>query len=147
MAWRIHKCGSAHSAVAGVSAEKMRAVNAYVGIPGFENLYLEDSWVLGIAATPGRLEFRLDLVLTQDHPLYHEPLPNEVYCHARGSIAFVDVDELTWSHQGARPATDATGEVDFGNIDSFTWIPGRYELDGDWGDLVIKAHGVEVTLN
>jgi hypothetical protein len=40
----------------------------YWNIPGFEDLYLEDSWVLDIAARPGVLEFVVDLVLRESPP-------------------------------------------------------------------------------
>lgn len=36
---------------------------SYWDIPGFENLYLEDSWVTAISATPGHLKIDVDLVL------------------------------------------------------------------------------------
>lgn len=50
------------------------------------------------------------------------------------------------SLSGISPATDATGELDYGNVDSFAFnLPeDRWELDGDWG--FIRARNPEVTL-
>jgi hypothetical protein len=42
------------------------------------------------------------------------------------------------------PATDATGDEDWGHIDTFVWQDGRYELTGDWGHVVI--YGAPPTL-
>jgi len=38
-----------------------------------------------------------------------------------------------------QPYTDATGEVDYGNIDEFYLADEHYYLSGDWGKLKIKS--------
>jgi hypothetical protein len=47
---------------------------------------------------------------------------------------------------GVGPATDATGESDFGHVDAFVFNPveDRWRLEGDWGDAVVRSP--EVTL-
>lgn len=43
-----------------------------------------------------------------------------------GRIEFREVRELSWSGQGAPPATDANGEGDYGSIDEFVWDQASY---------------------
>ena len=45
-----------------------------------------------------------------------------------------------------RPAVDASGELDFGRIDSFEWEEGRYVLTGDRESIEASAGAVELTL-
>lgn len=37
------------------------------------------------------------------------------------------------------PATDASGEPDFGNVDYLYEEDGRYFLGGDWGDVAVLS--------
>ena len=39
---------------------------------------------------------------------------------------------------------DANGEIDYGNIDTFVLSDGLYILDGDWGNMEIKAQSVNI---
>lgn len=59
-------------------------MSQYFDLRGFEAVYLEDSFVLGVTATPGLLVVDLDVVLTEDHPSYTPPPPEEHYCYRRG---------------------------------------------------------------
>jgi hypothetical protein len=44
------------------------------------------------------------------------------------------------------PATDATGEVDDGNIDTFEPVgPETWQLTGDWGIAVLRRPDVRLT--
>ncbi|SKB11761.1 hypothetical protein PL11201_180015 [Planktothrix sp. PCC 11201] len=45
----------------------------YWQLPGLENIYLEDSYVLGIK-TDTSIEFFLEAILTENHSLYTSPL-------------------------------------------------------------------------
>jgi hypothetical protein len=40
----------------------------YETISGLENVYLEDSWVLGVHESDASLSFDLEAVLTEQHP-------------------------------------------------------------------------------
>lgn len=78
------------------------AMSGYWSIPGFEDLYLEDSWVLDITARPGVLEVVVDLVLRESHLSYKPPLTGE---RDHGSV-----DTLTATDDGYMV------EGDFGHI-------------------------------
>jgi hypothetical protein len=91
----------------------------YTDVPALRNIYLEDSFVLDIVATPGHVVFRIELVLTPQHPAYAAPRPSEHHCYRRGELVFNQVRELLWTHSGLLPARDASGEHDYGGVDIF----------------------------
>ena len=111
----------------------------YWSIPGFQGLYLEDSWVLDITARPGVLDFVIDLVLCESHPRYQAPSAGEQFCHRRGIVRFEGVSSLRWDGQGSVPAIDATGELDYGSIDSLRVIDDAYTVEGDFGRIVVAS--------
>jgi hypothetical protein len=119
---------------------------SYEELNGLAEIVLEESYVLGVAAQPGELTFEVDFALTQEHPAYAPPPPSETECFRRGTLRFVGVERLVWEGQGAPPAIDASGESDFGHIDSFEWEDGRYVINGDWGRIEATAGAVEVGL-
>src|SRR4051812_32470875 len=116
--------------------------------PRFDMYYLEDSFVLEIAESDERIAFRLELVLTPKHPLYATPPPSEHHCYRTGALIFEGVRRVNWIERHFRFSTDASGERDLGNIDTFKLSPdGEYELEGSWGDVVIAAHNATITLD
>lgn len=52
----------------------------YCEIPGFSEVYFEDSWVTGFSEGANRILFVLDLVLCEGHSLYQQPKVDEQYC-------------------------------------------------------------------
>lgn len=121
-------------------------MTAYTALPQLSGLLLEESYVLGIEARPTSVRFVLDLVLTREHPRYADPVPGEQYCFRRGHIEFVGVRRLLWTAQGAPPARDASGELDYGNIDLFNASEIGYELEGTWGRMEVQADDVLAAL-
>jgi hypothetical protein len=121
-------------------------VKDYTELADLKEIYLEDSWVLGIVAEPGEICFRVDFVLTERHPVYSRPKPDEQYCYRRGILVFEKVSKLVWTEQGSPPARDATGEIDFGNIDAMTFQDDAFELEGDWGSMKLTSASVRINL-
>jgi hypothetical protein len=117
----------------------------YTSLEPLAEIYLEDSWILAIEARPGSLTFKIDMVLTERHPLYHPRLPGEQYSYWVGTLEFSGVTELTWTNQDAQPSLDANGTLDYGNIDVMTFEGDRYQLEGSWGEMVVVAKAVTVT--
>lgn len=113
----------------------------YAEMPGLSDLYLEDSYVLDIAESAGRLTFSMSAVLTPEHPAYRDPLPGEQYCYADGALVFSGVTHTDWLERSTQRYVDATGETDLGNIDSLTSADGTYEVAGDWGRVRIRCAG------
>jgi hypothetical protein len=90
-------------------------VAGYETIPGLENVYLEDSWVLGVFESDDSLSFDLDAVLTEQHPQGHPPKPGEQYAYRRVSLTFPTLRAIESLDRGDPPATDAAGDLDSGN--------------------------------
>ncbi|MDI9831348.1 hypothetical protein [Streptomyces sp. KAU_LT] len=110
----------------------------YTSLPGFVGVSLEESYVLEIQATPGRLSITLDLMIGWAHPAHRDPLAGEVACFRKAVIEFSAVRELTWSRQGVvRPAVDASGERDWGGIDELRQLGAVHHLEGDWGAIEV----------
>jgi hypothetical protein len=119
-------------------------VRPYTDLDGFEAVVLEESYVFGIKAIPGAVTFKVEFALTPEHPAYAPPRSGETECFRTGRVRFINVERLVWEDQGAPPATDASGEIDYGHIDSFTWDGMTFKLEGDWGRMELTAAGVEV---
>ncbi|MBT2500166.1 hypothetical protein J7E25_13820 [Agromyces sp. ISL-38] len=119
-------------------------MRSYWTLPGFEDVYLEDSWVLGIAQEVDSLTFTVDVVLRETHPSYQPPVEGEQYCYRRGRILFEKIRALSWTEPPALPAVDAMGESDFGSFDVFEVSDGAYVIAGDFGRL--EVHSQEPTL-
>ncbi|MEU9919474.1 hypothetical protein [Streptomyces sp. NPDC051001] len=103
----------------------------YQGLPEFENVCLEDSYVLDITVQPAVLLLRLDLLLPE-HPQNRAPLPGERACFRQATVTFSSVRDLHWTGQGViKPAVGASGTADFGSVDSLTRHDTNYQLLGD----------------
>jgi hypothetical protein len=124
----------------------MEQAGDYPGIPGFEHVYLEDSFVLDIEIRYRHIRFSMDLVLTPGHPEYRAPEVGEHHCYRRGRIDFDDVTEVHWVGQIGPPALDAAGEADLGGIDSFISRGKSFALEGDWGQMEIVSSPPTVIL-
>ena len=119
----------------------------YSDLPGFHSLYLEDSFVLDVLARPASVVFEVELVLTEDHPDYSLPRPNEQYCYRRGRIIFDDVTRLLWLTKNIAPARDAVGESDYGGFDSLTADGSTFSVSGEFGELDLEASACKVVLS
>jgi hypothetical protein len=118
----------------------------YTDIPDLEEIVLEESYVLGICAKPGLVVFDAEFVLGREHPAYRAPVAGESDCFARGTLTFLSVSSLTWDQQGAPPATDAAGQIDYGHIDGMTWEGDHFALEGDWGRMALHAGELRLEL-
>ncbi|BBZ06298.1 hypothetical protein MDOR_04670 [Mycolicibacterium doricum] len=109
----------------------------YSQFPGLTGVYLEDSYVIGIAEAPGQLTFKLDAVLTPESPAYHPPQPGEQYCYALGTLTFAGASRIEWERRTTARYTDADGEEDLGNIDIVAVDGEALLVEGDWGRVRI----------
>lgn len=110
----------------------------YWQFPGFENIYLEDSYVLSINAKTS-IQIPLEAVLTENHSLYTQPLPGEQYCYRRMTVNFPHPQTYDLVLNNISPIADPDGSVDYGNIDEFFMADGKYYLTGEWGELTIVS--------
>ena len=111
----------------------------YGDFEGFEDVYLEDSYVLNISESSGMVEFEIEVVLREGHSQYSPPKSGEQYCYRRASIVFPSLKKADWQDRSFVPSVDKDGEVDYGNIDSFYLENDVYHLVGDWGKVLISS--------
>jgi hypothetical protein len=111
----------------------------YETLPTLAGVYLEDSYVLSIDQGPHSLTFRLDAVLTPDHPLYREPRPGEQYCYVNATLTFGSATQIEWVSRTGASYRDANDEEDQGNIDYLEHDPDGYHLGGDWGEVRVRS--------
>ncbi|WP_418602162.1 hypothetical protein [Mycolicibacterium sp. SCSIO 43805] len=111
----------------------------YNRLPGLKGIYLEDSYALEITESPSTVAFRIDAVLTPEHPAYRPPLQGEHYCFALASLIFPDATRVEWISRHDRQYRDATGERDLGSIDVLEVQDDLYAVEGDWGRIRIRA--------
>lgn len=117
----------------------------YCELPGLETFYLEDSYVLAIDETPDKFTINLDCVLTEEDTDYHPPKLDEQYCYKKLAITFDAPRHVDWLKKSFNWTTDASGERDLGNIDTFEKLEdGTFELSGSWGTVRIHADTVSV---
>jgi hypothetical protein len=119
-------------------------VNDYREVSGLAVYHLEESYVLDIEARPGFLASEMDLALNVDHPRYRPAAPGERHCYRRGRLEFSQVVDLHWVDQGTPPAKDATGELDYGSIDSFEVDGDLYVVTGDFGRISVTASALSI---
>ena len=116
----------------------------YYEIPSLSNIYLEDSYVLSVREAEDSLIFELEAVLTESHPKYKKPQEGEKHCYRKIFLRFLNVDSFEWLDKRFMAYADASGEFDYGNIDSFVGCDDGYELTGDWGRVAIKGQAVDI---
>lgn len=120
----------------------------YPSFAGFENVSLEDSYVLDIVVHPAVLILKLDLLLLSGHPEHRAPLPGERACFRQAAVVFSSVRDQHWTGQSViKPAMDASGALDFGSVDSLTRVDNSYKLLGDWGEINLQSHMPSLSLD
>jgi hypothetical protein len=55
------------------------------------------------------------------------------------SLVFARPRRVEWIRKAVTEFGDATGEIDYGNIDSIQWDGTAYELAGDWGRVRVES--------
>ena len=115
----------------------------YYDWEGFADIYLEDSFVLGIYESSNEISFIVEAVLTENHPIYTPPESDEQYCYKKGKIVFQGLKCVKWISRNETPFKDVSGEEDYGNIDVFQLSNDHYFLSGDWGELEVTSSPVK----
>ncbi len=110
----------------------------YYKLSGFEDIYLEDSWVFDVKTNEHFVEILIEAVLTEKHHLYQVPKPDEQYCYKNGRILFLHPTRVRWIKKIMKPnPPDKDGSIDYGQIDYFAYENNKYKLEGSWGELEI----------
>ncbi|MBB5716790.1 hypothetical protein [Sphingomonas aerophila] len=111
-----------------------------------QGLYLEDSYLLGIAVTGRQLQLSVLFALTKDHPAYTTPNPGEQHCYHEGVIEWTQVAII---HSRGQPqvfgSADPDGTLDLGSI-KYVNVEGTHHVKADWFDLRFTADSMEIVL-
>ena len=118
----------------------------YYEILSLSNFYFEDSYVVSIIEPAGSITFELDAALTENHPQYEKPKQGEQYCYRKVLLRFFNTESVEWRAKKILEFVDSTGDLDYGNIDSFVRSDGAYNLSGDWGSATIRGGEVEAVI-
>lgn len=118
-------------------------------MPEFSEIDLSESYVLGWNISHDSVEFQVEAVLCQGHPMYHEPKPNEWACFHPGQLVFREVQSLVGlpDQSKVRPSIDASGEHDYGHIDTLSRVGNEFWLSGDFGDVTFTAKDICLVLS
>ncbi len=89
---------------------------------------------------------RLEVALTPGALAIWSAEAGEQHCYRMGWLSVRGEGVIDVRLSGNRPAIDATGERDFGHVDTFVFnsTEGHWELAGDWGVAAVRTP--EVTL-
>jgi len=117
-------------------------------IPEFAYVDLAESYVLGWSIAPGIIEFNLELVLCQGHPEFRQPPSTDWACYHPARLSFQGVECLHGlpTQSKVHPATDASGSIDYGHLDTLTQIGNQFEISGDFGLVTFSASGLKLDL-
>lgn len=107
----------------------------------FRGIDLNDSFVLGWHYEGDRLIFNLEVSVWPESEYYHAPKEGEYTCYRRGTLIFEGVKSIKGllPMAEARSSTDASGEADYGNIDTLVIRPGSAQIIGDFGSVEIAG--------
>jgi len=120
-----------------------------MSIESFDNILLEDSFVLSWHQEANVLTFRVLASLLQSHTDASMPVAGEWACYKPGIIEFSGVTSVNGllPQESVISTTDPDGSLDYGTIDGLSQTgPGEYRIIGDFGVVTVAAHDVSLTL-
>lgn len=89
----------------------------------------------------------MDLLLLPQHPAYCAPRGDERGCFKPGILRIRQFKKLEWNATGFAPATDATGEIDWGCLDELNGRGDHWRLVGDWGVIETEGGTLDVQMD
>ena len=118
-------------------------------VPDLAEIYLEDSYILAVDLDSSKLSMDMEFVLREGHPLWRPPNPDEHYCYQRGKLVFKQVHDMTperidWH---CVPARDASGEIDYGNVDAMKVDLPVVCLEAGFGKIQFRCTAIQVAMD
>ncbi|MDR7134072.1 hypothetical protein J2X06_001256 [Lysobacter niastensis] len=121
-----------------------------MSIEAFDNILLEDTFVLSWHQATDSLTFNVLASLLQSHPEASPPPNGEWACYRPGAIAFSGVSAVRGllPQESVIPTADPDGSVDYGCIDELSLVrPGEYRIAGEFGVVTVAASEVLLVLD
>jgi hypothetical protein len=106
---------------------------------GFNQVVLEESFVLNLKTTMSFVDFQMNFAVNEQYPLHTPPEEDFEYCFRRGRIFFPNMEQVRWTSRIQPYIDPGSGGVDYGAIDYFYLEDGWYHLAGFWGELDIVS--------
>ena len=120
-----------------------------MSIEAFDNILLEDTFVLSWHQSSGSLSFSVLASLLQSHSEATPPTSGDWACYRPGLIQFSGASSVSGllPQESVPPTRDADGSVDYGCIDELSLVqPGEYRIAGEFGVVTVSADGVSLAL-
>ena len=120
-----------------------------MSIEAFDNILLEDTFVLSWHQTDASLTFNVLASLLRNHPEALPPANGEWACYRPGVIQFSGVSSVDGllRQESVTPIKDPDGSADYGCIDDLSLArPGEYRIAGEFGVVTVVAREVSLVL-
>jgi hypothetical protein len=120
-----------------------------MSIEAFDNILLEDTFVLWWHQTDAFLTFNVLASLLQNHPEALPPASGEWTCYRPGVIQFSGISSVDGllRQESVTPTKDPDGSADYGCIDDLSLVrPGEYRIVGEFGVVTVVAREVSLAL-
>ncbi len=120
-----------------------------MSIEAFDNILLEDTFVLSWHQGTDSLTFHVLASLLQSHPDASPPAAGDWACYRPGILEFSGVSAIRGllPQESVVSTTDPDGSVDFGTIDDLALVgPGEYRIVGEFGVVTVAAREVSLAL-
>ncbi|HWT31433.1 MAG TPA: hypothetical protein VEB68_12205 [Croceibacterium sp.] len=114
-----------------------------VSDPRFQGIDFERSYLLGVIYDDESLTLEMEFNLTEAHPAYQAPSPDEEGCFRAGYVRFADIGDLQIDKA---PAQDG-GTVDYSIVHSVKGDGERFEFSTGWGEIKVSAKSVRLALD
>jgi hypothetical protein len=119
-------------------------IQEYHTFKSFENIYLEDSYLLDVDISDTKITLTVEAVLTEEHSQYSEPEKEKKYCYQIIDIIFSNVTSYAWNKKNMHLISGGDVAPDYGNIDFFYKEKAQYNIGGEWGTLQIRSNVPQV---
>ncbi|PAV26323.1 hypothetical protein CF392_06395 [Tamilnaduibacter salinus] len=115
----------------------------------FNGIDLNDSFVLGWQAEDQRLSFDLELSIWPASEYYTSAKEGEYTCYRKAVLIFDQIEgyQGLLSIDEAPRSTDASGEIDYGNIDQLFVRGNQYIVEGDFGRVEVQGGDLRLEFN
>ncbi len=105
----------------------------------FRGIDLLDSYVTSWELAKDQLSIQLDISIWPESALYTERRTHEYTCYKSSRLVFTKFSDIKGliPIENTKPAIDANGEFDYGNIEYFTRTEKEFEIHGEFGQVLI----------
>ena len=106
-----------------------------------EGIDFQDSFVLDWSLDSDQLVFKIEASIWPKSKHYTKPQNSEYTCYKKASLQFLNFKSIIGlkDKENIQQSTDASGSVDYGNIDSFTVTETGFSIAGDFGTVNITG--------